>query len=174
MKVIECESAPADSLTEKDRKQGALTDCFCIDLPRSATLEKYIFAFYTTGLFKAERAILSAVVRKPSTDEEALLLSQDKANSFSAWTVEHRSANQVLLRDFRGDTKSWLMVQPITTDSKTFSRLYFGTVVVPKKVSKDGQKSVSYAFYLFGGLHRLYSRALLRAAYKKLVAGSKS
>ncbi len=145
-----------------------MTDCFYIDFPRRVTLEEYVFAFYTTALFKAERAILSFFVRKPSTDEGALLLSQNQSDSFSAWTVEKRTPEKILLRDFRGDTKSWLMVQPTTTEATQTTRLYFGTVVVPKKISKDGQASVSSFFYLFNGLHRVYSRVLLRSAYTRL------
>jgi len=161
-------SAPSDALTSHDRDQGAMTDCFYIDFPRRVTLEEYVFAFYTTALFKAERTILSFLVRKPSTDEGALLLSQNQSDSFSAWTVEKRTSEQILLRDFRGDTKSWLMVQPTTTEATQTTRLYFGTVVVPKKISKDGQASVSFVFYLFGGFHRVYSRALLKSAYTSL------
>lgn len=167
-KVSGSESAPSDALTKRDRDKGAMTDCFYIDKPGNVSLEEYISAFYTTRLFKAERAILSIVIRKPSTDKDAILLSQNKTDRFSAWTVEERTFNQILLRDFKGDTKSWLMVQPMTTKALPTTRLYFGTVVVPKKISKDGKASVSYIFHLFGGLHRIYSRALLKSAYNKL------
>ena len=166
--VLESQIAPSGALTAADRDQGALTDCFYLDIPRKVRLEDYVYAFYTTWLFKVERAILSVVIRKPSTDRDALLLSQNKTFSFSAWTVEVREPDQILLRDYRGDTKSWFMVQPVTVDAKPATRLYFGTVVVPKKVSKEGQKSVHFAFHLFGGFHRLYSRALLRSAFKRL------
>ena len=168
MNVLESKIAPSGALTAADREQGALTDCFYMDFPRKVTLEEYVYGFYTTSLFRVERAILSVVIRKPSTDRDALLLSQNKTDSFSAWTVESREPDQILLRDYRGDTKSWLMVQPVTVDARPATRLYFGTVAVPKKVSKDGQKSVHFAFYLFGGFHRVYSRALLRSAFKRL------
>ena len=159
-------------MTHKDRSKGALTDCFYVDVEQHVTLEDYIFAFYTMRLFKLERAILSFVIRKPSTDEGAFLLSRDKTDTFSAWTVEARTASQILLADFSGRTKSWLMVDPNRAEAAPATRLYFGTVAMPTKVSTDGQPAVSFMFHLFGGFHRVYSRALLKAAYKKVSVSS--
>ncbi len=160
--------APENALTAKDGERGAHTDCFYVDLPWNVTLEQFISAFYTTSLFKIERAILSVTVRKPSTDEGALLLAQNKTQSFAAWSVEGRTLNQILLRDYMGKTKSWLMVEAISINATPATRLYFGSVIVPKKVSEDGRIFIGTIFHLFGGFHKVYSRALLRAAYKKL------
>ncbi len=52
---------------------STLFACFYMDLSRKITLEEYINAFYTTGLFKVERAILFLTVHKPSVYRKALL-----------------------------------------------------------------------------------------------------
>jgi len=49
------------------------------------------------------------------------------------------------------------------------TRLYFGFVVVPKSVSKNGQGSFGVMFNLLDKFHGVYSRALLNAAYKRLL-----
>jgi hypothetical protein len=108
-------------------------------------------AFYTTWLFKLERVILKVAVSRPSTDEQVKALMAGELDTFAAWYVEDRADDQLLMCDFRDQTRSWFMVTP--------GRLYFGSAVVP-----IDQPS----FKLFIGLHRLYSRALLAAARSRL------
>jgi hypothetical protein len=90
----------------------------------------------------------------PSSDTDVRRLAQEQAGSFAAWSVEGRAPNQLLLCDFQGRTRSWLMTQPIESGT----RLYFGSAVVPLRAP--------YGVLL--GFHKLYSRLLLSAARSRL------
>jgi hypothetical protein len=74
-------------------------------------------------------------------------------DTFAAWSVEAHTGNQLLMCDFQGRTRSWFMVSG--------TRLLFGSAVVPVTVTES-------RFRWLLGLHRLYSRALLRAARSRL------
>ena len=117
-----------------------------------------------TAVFKLERLILKWLVARPSTDAEARQLAQGSRDAFAAWTVEARTADQLLLGDFSGRTKSWLMVTAIEGAAGT--RLYFGSAVVP--TGRPGQRGVGFVFTALLGFHRLYSRILLRSAAARL------
>ena len=74
--------------------------------------------------------------------------------------MEARAPRQLLLCDFLGRTRSWLMSAAL--DDGT--RLYFGSAVVPKAGAADiGRNYLSLL-----GAHRLYSRLLLRACARRL------
>ena len=142
---------PADSLLQKYAQSGAYTDCFSTAITRQITLAEFVEAFYTTWLFKLERTILRVAVSRPSTDAQAQALARNELDKFAAWYVEDRAGQQLLMCDFRDQTRSWFMLAP--------GRLYFGSAVIP--VQRP-------AFRWLLGLHRLYSRALLAAARSRL------
>ena len=144
---------------------GGYTDCYTVDLHGKISFERYVAAFYTTWVFKLERFILKWAVNKPSTDEQTQALTNGSINAFAAWTVEKRAPNQLLMCDFMGRTRSWLMVAALNGGAAT--RLYFGSAVVPKK-SRDGRLKMGWPFRALLGFHQLYSRILLRAAAKRL------
>ncbi|MEH6450534.1 MAG: hypothetical protein V7765_17820 [Oleispira sp.] len=166
-KVIATE-LPSDALSTSYQEQGAFVDCYYMDIAKDISLEQYIQAFYTTTLFKLERSLLSLATFKRTKDVEAVELSLGKSDQYSIWTVEGRESNQIMLRDFTGNTRSWLMVQK-PNENQMGTRLYFGSVVVPKSVSKNGQGSFGVLFHLLDKFHEVYSRALLNAAYRKLL-----
>jgi hypothetical protein len=149
--VIEESAPPKSSLLQKYARSGTYTDCFSTDILSNVSLAAFVEAFYTTWLFKLERFILRIAVSRPSTDDEARRLSNGELERFAAWYVEDRAENQLLMCDFRDQTRSWFMVSP--------DRIYFGSAVIP--VQKR-----SFRWLL--GLHRLYSRALLAAAKSRL------
>lgn len=157
---------PDIALSVKYREKGAFVDCYYIDIPKEISLEKYIQAFYTTILFKVERGILSISTLKFASDKDAVQLSLGQTKDYSIWSVENRQDNQILLAEFTGKTKSWLMVQP---RKNSMTRLYFGSVVVPKNLSDSGQASFGLLFHVLSKFHQIYSRALLKAATKKLM-----
>lgn len=130
------------------------------------THSQYITAFYTTFLFKIERIVLKWAVSKPSTDTEAMQLAEKQRDSFAAWDVEARSDDQLLLCDFQGRTRSWLMVEAITSAQAPRTRLYFGSAVV--RNGEDKKSSRPKAFGLLLAFHKLYSLALLYSAKKRL------
>lgn len=135
-----------------------------MDMSRQVALSEYIAAFYTTPLFKVERLILTVAAGKHSSDIAAQHLAQGRAATFAAWNVEERSVNQLLLRDFLGRTRSWLMAEA----RQSTTRLYFGSAVVPKSISPAGKANFGFTFQALFGFHRLYTLALMRAAEKKL------
>ncbi len=122
--------------------------------------------FYTTWLFRLERWILRLAVARPSTDEEARQLARGERGAFAAWSVEARAPDQLLMCDFTGRTRSWLMVAPAA--GATGTRLYFGSVVVPVRDPKTGEMGLGPVHGPLIGFHKLYSRLLLGAAARRL------
>jgi hypothetical protein len=125
---------------------------------------QYVEAFYTTLVFKTERALLKWLVAKPSTDAEARRLAHGERDSFAAWTVEARDQDQLLMADYVGRTKSWLM---IAQSGDAATRLYFGSAVVPVR-GRSGRPTMGRPYRALRGFHKLYSRVLLRAAAAKI------
>jgi hypothetical protein len=143
---------PADALLRRYREQGAYTDCFAIDVPGQVAHAAFVEAFYTTPVFKLERLLLALLVSRPSNDAEARELAGGQREKFAAWSVEARAPGQLLMCDFAGSTRSWLMAEAAGQGT----RLYFGSAVVR---SRQGG-----IFRALLGFHKLYSRILLRAA----------
>jgi hypothetical protein len=152
---------PDGALLAPYQTKGAYTDCFTLDVSHAVSQEHFIAAFYTSWLFKIERSIIAIFVRMPSTDVQALALAAKQSERFSAWTVEARTQDQLLLCDYQSRSRSWLMTASLQTGG---TRLYFGSAVLPRR--PDGQRDYAFwpVFRLVTPLHRLYSRALLRAA----------
>lgn len=137
---------PAGALLARYARAGAYTDCYTTEIGRAVTLAEYVEAFYTTAVFKLERRLLAWFASKPSTDAQARQLAASELSTFSAWRVEERGVNQLLMCDLTGNTRSWLMVAP--------GRLYFGSAVLSRR----------FPFGVLLGFHKVYSRVLLRSA----------
>jgi len=148
---------PQDALLQRYREQGAYTDCFAIDVPRHVAHAAFVEAFYTTSVFKLERWLLALFVSRPSRDVEARELASGQRQQFAAWSVEGRASGQLLMCDYAGSTRSWLMALPAGQGT----RLYFGSAVVR---SRQGA-----VFRTLLGFHQLYSRILLRAAASRVL-----
>lgn len=146
---------------------GAYADCYATTVARPVTQAEYIEAFYTGRLFKLERLLLKLFLSKPSTDAQARQLAHGELSDFAAWRVEDQSAEQLLLCDIGGRTRSWLMASP---DSSAGTRLYFGSAVVPRVDGQTGRRRMGFLFAALLGFHKLYSRALLGAARSRLAA----
>ena len=158
---------PSAALLRKYQLGDAYADCYVTEVSRPVSHAEYVEAFYTTALFKLERLLLGWFVAKPSTDAQAAELAAGARDSFAAWSVEGRQADQLLLTDFQGRTRSWLMVAPAAGPGGAGTRLYFGSAVVPRR-GRSGPARMGRAFHLLLGFHKLYSRALLRAAKARL------
>ena len=161
---------PPDALLRKYREAGAYTDCYATEIAVRVSHAEYVEAFYTTWVFKLERLLLMWLVAKQSTDDEARRLSRGELDAFAAWTVEGRAPDQLLLADFMGRTKSWLMVAPLDA---TRTRLYFGSAVVPVG-DKAGRPRLGFSFGALLGFHKLYSRVLLAATKSRLARHEQS
>ena len=160
MIAIQKVPVPANGMLDKYTSvTGAYTDCYMTEAPRKVSFAEYVFAFYSTPLFKLERLILLSV-SKPSTDIQANQLARGEIDKFAAWSVENRSDNEILLCDYLSRTRSWLM----TKGNGTTTQLYFGSAVLPK----TGETSLGFGFRALLGFHQIYSVLLLRSARSSL------
>ena len=165
--VQRCE-VPAASLLADCASTGAYTDCYRVDMDGPVSQQAFIEAFYTTPLFKLERLILRWFVARPSTDLDARALAQGTAETFAAWNVAGRRPDELLLADCRGRTRSWLKVAPLQGSAGAGSCLFFGSAVVPSRRDGSGRGSMGLVFTALLGFHKLYSRALLASARRRL------
>ena len=158
---------PESALLQRYVREGSYVDCYTTHIARPVT--QAVEAFYTTPVFRLERLILRWVVSKPSTDDEARALATRHADSFAAWKVEGRTGNQLLLCDYLGRTRSWLMTEPLEVAGRARTRLYFGSAVVSRGTTRNGQVRLELLrFRALLGFHKLYSRVLLSAARGRL------
>jgi hypothetical protein len=164
MPMIETRSLPRQALLARYAGNGAYTDCFAAELDGSIDCARYVEAFYTTPLFRAERLILRLAIEAPSTDEQAHLLASGAIDRFAAWRVEDRAPDQLLMCDIRGSTRSWFMVERLTDGAAPRTRLYFGSAVVSAAMRRP-------LFRWLLAFHVLYSRALLLSARRRLANG---
>jgi hypothetical protein len=157
---------PADALLNLYAgQQGAYTDCFVVEVDQPVSHPAYVEAFYTTAVFKLERLLLSLFIARPSTDEQARALAHAQANVFSAWDVEARGPDQLLMCDMGQRTRSWLMCAPAEGGG---TRLYFGSAVVPIVDRQTGEKDIGGLYRASLGFHKLYSRVLLSSTASRL------
>jgi hypothetical protein len=163
---------PPDALLNRYTGTQAYVDCYAACLRGRVSHAQYVEAFYTTFVFKLERWLLRWLVSRPSTDVEARQLAQGHLDAFAAWTVEARAPDQLLLSDFRGRTRSWLMVAGAVQGETAVTRLYFGSAVVPARGASADRKGMGQPFQLLLGFHKLYSRILLGAAHSRLARES--
>lgn len=164
MADVEAQVLPAEALIAPYEESGAYVDCFIVLVAGEFSQAAYVEAFYTSWLFKLERLALAVLVGKPSTDAEARALARGQSDRFAAWTVEARTADQIVNCDYQGVTRSWLMSR--SEDGVTW--LYFGTVVT----ARSGGRPRGGVFQALLGFHKLYARALLQAAAGRLLRGA--
>jgi hypothetical protein len=169
MPVIQPCEVPKGSLLSRYQTDAGFADCYVTEVPGAISQAAYVEAFYTSPLFKVERTILKYCVAKPATDADARRLAAGAATTFSAWKVEGQSQSELLLADYSGRTRSWLMTSPAVEPGRSPStRLYFGSAVVPHRRAGTSQPNMGWPFHALLGFHRLYSRLLLRAASSRV------
>jgi len=159
---------PLNALLHRYAGSGAYADCYVAEITGTVSHAEFVEAFYTTAVFKLERLILRLLISRPSTDLEARQLAQGNRDSFAAWSVEGRTTDQLLLSDFMGRTKSWLMVVAAQSAEACATRLFFGSAVVPAPRAATGRTGPGFAFRALLGFHKLYSRLLLKSAVSRL------
>ena len=165
MTSIDTCALPRESLLQRLANEGAYTDCYTAEVAHSVSHAQFIETFYTGGLFKLERSLLSLFLSKPSTDAQARQLAVGELCKFTAWRVEDRTANELLMCAVGGRTRSWLMV---SAGPEQTTRLYFGSAVVPVANKTTGKPSMGFVFKALLGFHKLYSRLLLGSARARL------
>ena len=168
MSSIRSQALPPDALLARYAHAGAFTDCYATEIAGSFSQAEYVEAFYTTAVFRLERQLLAWFVASPSSAAQARQLATGELDSFAAWRVEERSADQLLVTDFAGRTRSWLMVVSNPVGGTPTTRLYFGSAVVPIVSAASGRPTMGVVFRALLGFHRIYSRVLLGAARSRL------
>ncbi len=154
---------PHDALLHRYvERVGAYTDCFEVTYRGEADLSAFLNAFYTTWLFRLERAVLTVALRKWINDSEISALVAGQSERFAAWTVEARGDGQILLCDVSGATRSFFRVVP---EDGGATRLLFGSAVV------GTESGPTFLIRMTVPLHQLYSRGLLHLAQRRLARG---
>jgi hypothetical protein len=136
-------------------------DCFRTSVDRVVSLAEFVFAFYTSPIFRIERVILGLLARTPSTDTEARRLADGSGTSFAIWRVGERTATQLLMCDRYERTRSWFAVVPLS-DGKTL--LQFGSAVASGSAQRSARKIRLSLFRVVLKFHVIYSQVLLHAA----------
>jgi hypothetical protein len=170
MPRIQACQLPEAALLHRYRGPDGYVDCYAVELPRPVAQAEYVEAFYTTAIFRLERWLLARFLRRPSSDQQARALALGQLEAFAAWTVEARAADQLLMCDMFGRTRSWLMSLPAVDGSST--RLCFGSAVVPVTDRRSGHRKLGFSYVALTPFHRLYSRLLLGAAAARLRRGA--
>jgi hypothetical protein len=143
---------------ESWRGQG---DCFGLAVDRVVSLEEFVFAFYTSPIFRIERLILALLAGAPSTDIQARRLADGAGGSFAVWRAGARTATQLLMCDRYERTRSWFRVVPLS-DGKTL--LQFGSAVASRSGDHPARGLRGGFFRLLLKFHVVYSQLLLHAA----------
>jgi hypothetical protein len=165
MNPIEIRALPAHALLARYEGTGAYTDCHALAVDGRVPMAAYVEAFYTSPAFKPERWLLGVVLGRRANDADAAALAAGHVETFSAWRVEARAADQIVLAT--GRTRSWLMVAPRADGAAPQTTLFFGSAVLPR-----AQGGLGWTIDALTGFHKLYSRVLLRAAAKRIAARS--
>jgi hypothetical protein len=158
---------PEEAFLRRYDHGGGCTDCFVVVASGLISLSQYVEAFYTTGLFKVERAMLSLAGR-PSSDGQANQVAEGVGSTFAAWQVEDRAEDQLLMCDVTGRTRSWFMAAPVPDEASDRTLLYFGSAITAARKGTAGRMTIGPVFKALTGFHILYSRALLAAAEKRI------
>jgi hypothetical protein len=157
---------PEDALLKTYRggahpeRWGDYGDCFAMSVDRVESLADFVFAFYSSPIFRIERLILRVVLGARSTDAQARALADGSATSFAVWRVGARTATQLLMCDCYERTRSWFRVVPLE-GGRTL--LQFGSAVAAARDGQTGAAAKGSGFRLLLGFHVLYSKLLLYA-----------
>jgi hypothetical protein len=171
MLAISRAAVPADSLLRTYRggphpeRWDNYVDCFCVGVSAQVSLADFVWAFYTSPVFRIERWILRLTIGAPSTDADAKAVAVGTANTFAAWYVGDRTNDQLLMCDRYEATRSWFRVAPLD-DGGTL--LQFGSGVATRAKANDDGMTISGGFRFLMGFHVLYSRLLLWQASRRV------
>jgi hypothetical protein len=160
---------PPKAFLQKYKQGQSFTDCYMLQVPGHISQAVYVEAFYTSALFKIERTLLHYLAKRPASNQDAARLAAGGATQFSAWRVEAQDKEQLLLADFTGRTRSWLMAEAVLdANGSACTKLYFGSAVIPRNQTNSTTPKMGFAFNALIGFHKLYSRLLLRAAVGRI------
>lgn len=163
--IIDATLPAASLLAALQAERRAYADAYWLDLPGpEIDLPTFVEAFYTTRLFKLERLVLR-LAGLPSSDDDARAVARGERERFAAWRVLTRREPELLLMDVNARTCSWFQVE---LQAGGATRLWFGSAVIPVRISASGEAELGWLFDVLLGFHQHYSRALLKAAAARL------
>jgi hypothetical protein len=140
-------------------------DCFSVAVAQPVSLSDFVYAFYTSPVFRIERAILRILAGAPSTDAEARGVADGSGSSFAIWRAGERTTTQLLMCDRFEKTRSWFQVASMEGGE---TLLRFGSAVAASRNRETGALSVGRGFSWLMAFHVLYSRVLLGAARRRV------
>jgi hypothetical protein len=161
---------PEDSLLKTYRggvhpeRWGRYGDCFCVSVAGVVSLADFVFAFYTSPVFRLERLLLG-LAGAPANDADALALAQGASAAFSMWYVGQRTADQLLMCDRYERTRSWFRAASPDGDR---TLLQFGSAVAAASASPAQARGRGSVFRLLLVFHIVYSQLLLSAARSRV------
>jgi hypothetical protein len=171
------ETVPDDALLKtyrggvKPERWGSYADCFAVTIDREVDLTEFVFAFYTSPVFRIEGFLLHLLLGASSSKAEARAVAGGTSGTFSAWYVGQRTPTQLLMCDRYERTRSWFCVAPAAGGG---TRLQFGSAVAAERDEKTGAPAMDGGFHFLLWFHILYSRVLLRAAKLNLRARNRA
>lgn len=136
-------------------------DCFAVTVDGTTELAAFVFAFYTSPVFRIERLILRLLAGASATDTEAQRLAHGSGTGFAIWQVGERTTTQLLMCDRYERTRSWFRVVPLN-GGKTL--LQFGSAVASRSGDQPATRTRGRLFRLLLKFHVVYSQVLLHAA----------
>ncbi len=166
------EAVPGDALLNTFRgglrpeRWGGYGDCFSVTAGRPVSLGEFVFAFYTSRVFRIERWLLRVFIGVRSSDRDAQGLADGSKASFAAWYVGDRTATQLLMCDRYERTRSWFRVVPMSGGTTV---LQFGSAVAAAPGGAAQVPPRRRGFRLMLRFHVLYSQVLLHAAKSRLM-----
>lgn len=163
---IETTPLPDGALLEAYERPDCYVDCFSVYCTSAVEHSRWLRAFLDSRVFRLERAVLRTLARADCSEEAAGALVAGQAESFAVWTVEHRTPQELLLRDRSARTRTWWRTQPEAHGV----RLYFGSALVPKERPEGAGSIDGWRWSI--PLHRVYSRCLVSSACARLQAFS--
>jgi hypothetical protein len=146
------------------KRWGRYADCFEVTVDRNVTLAEFVFAFYTSPLFRIERFLLRVFIGAASSQSDARAVAEGSAAQFAAWYVGERTGAQLLMCDRYERTRSWFRVVPVAGNR---TRLQFGSAVASTRDAGSDAPHRGGRFRVMLRFHLLYSRMLLHAAAKR-------
>ena len=166
------DAVPVDALLKTYRgglnpeRWDGYGDCFSVSVDRAVNLGEFVFAFYTSRVFRVERWLLRAFIGARSNDQDAQGLAQGTKASFAAWYVGDRNATQLLMCDRFERTRSWFRVVPVGGGTTV---LQFGSAVAAAHGGGAAARPRGRGWRLMLRFHVLYSQVLLHAAKTRLM-----
>lgn len=172
VRAVALETLPHRASILRYRLPGNYVDCFGATLRGTIGVEQLLASFLTAPAFRPERWLLACALDMRSGDGEAQALARGDRQAFAAWSVEERDAEQVLLCDFLGHTRSWFMTEPGSEPGGGIvTRVRYGTAIVRRDMHGVAHWGWSLAFWPLLPLHRLYARILLASTLGRITRG---